>query len=94
MTDIVDSQFGNRCAELIMDLHQCFEANGVIKARKVCKVIQEDIDECNRFKLREKAQREIYNVRAKKMLKGELKSEDAYLEPAPANSFLYFPHHK
>lgn len=94
MADIVDTQFGNSCAELVMDLHTCVEANGVINGREVCKPIQEDIFECNRFKLREMAVKEIYRVRAKKLLKGELKQKDAYLEPAPANSFCLYPHHK
>ena len=94
MSDIVDNQYGNRCAELVMDLTQCFEAYGMIKGREKCKVIQDDIHECNRFKIREKAVNEIYRVRAKKLWKGELKREDAYLEPAPANSFLYYPAHK
>lgn len=93
MTDIIDTQFGNRCAELVMDLHTCFEANGLVKGQDVCKAIQEDIHECNRFKLRAMARKEIWRVRAKKLLKGELKSNEVYLEPAPANSFLYFPRH-
>ena len=81
------------CAELVMDLHTCYEATGVIKARDACKVIQDDIHECNRFKLREMAIKEIYRVRAKKLLKGELKHEDAYVQPAPANSFNRYPKH-
>lgn len=94
MTDVFDTQYGNRCAELIMDLHECFEANGIVKGREVCKPIQDDIHECNRFKLRIKAVNEIRRVRAKKLIKGELKSDEVHLEAAPANSFLFFPKHR
>ena len=94
MGEIFDSQFKNRCADLVLNLHECFEAYGLATGRTKCKDIQYDLDECNTFDLRRSAVKEVYRVRLKKILTGELKLSESYLPPAPPNSFVYFPHHK
>lgn len=92
--NIFDGQFQNRCADLVLDLHECFEAYGISRGYKLCKDYQTDINECNDWTLRQRAVNEIYRVRTKKMLNGEIKPKDAYLPKAEANSFAYFPNHK
>lgn len=94
MSNPLASQYNNRCSELILNLNECFEAVGIWKGKEFCKDIQDDILECNKFETRQRAMKEIYRVRTKKLITGELSSKDSYLPKAPGNSFVYWPEHK
>ena len=92
--NVFDSQYSNPCSDLVIELNECFEAYGLWRGKKICKDLQKDLRECNTMGLREKAALEIARVRATKLIKGEINPKDAYLDPAPGNSFVYFPTHK
>jgi len=88
-----EGQFANPCADLILELNECYEARGLVNNLKYCKDLQDDLWECKYWGKRLRAVQEINRIRSKKMLTGKLGAQEAFQDPAPGNSFVYYPYH-